>query len=150
MIVCERTGQWAVAWRQAWRRAAPPGGEPRELPLIETRSPAECLATLAACPAAFVLIELAAASCEQNLELLLQISLLDRQATAAVAAERPLAEYEWLVRELGAVHFLTSPRELSPLCRMASRYAVLLPDVKSRDEVDGDEHIWNRLPWGAA
>lgn len=145
LIVCERTGQWAAAWRQAWLRRSQRSARPLpEVRCIETRSPAECLEKLAKAPAAFVLVELTAESCDRALELLSQIALRCRQAVAAVAAERRLADHEWLARELGAAHFIISPRELPGLCRMVERHAALAPEI----ELELEERIWASLPWG--
>lgn len=144
LIVCERTGAWAAAWRQ-WerRRAAVAQREPPHVRCLETRSAAECLEQLAETPASFVLIELTTASRERALELLSQIALRHRAALPAVAAGRELADHEWLVRELGAVHFIISPREMPALGRMIERYAQRAPEV----ELELEERIWAELPW---
>lgn len=145
LIVCERSGAWAAAWRQSWSRQV----DRRTLQLpavrcVETRSGAECLESLADAPAAFVLVELTAASRQQSLALLSQIMLRSRQAVVAVAAERRLAPYEWRVRELGAAHFLMSPRELPALCRMVERHATRASEI----DLELEDRIWAELPWG--
>ena len=38
-----------------------------------------------------------------------------------VLAERAMSECEWIVREAGAVHFTSSPRNLVPVARLATR-----------------------------
>lgn len=145
LIFCERSGQWAAAWRIAWRRRLR-GAEPRaDIRVSETRSPAECLEMIESAPAAFVVLELTAADCERALDLLFEISARYRSAAAAVAAERSMKDYQWLVRELGAVHFLVSPRELPTLAGMVERFA-----VRSPRELEFEESVWASLPWGNA
>ncbi len=144
LIVCEQSGGWAAAWRQSWSRRAACRSSP--LPAVrclETRSGAECLERLADAPAALVLVELTAASSERSLSLLSQIAQCSRQALVVVAAERRLARCERLVRELGAVHFLVSPRELPALCGMVERHAARAPEIES----ELGDRIWAELPW---
>ena len=144
LIFCERTGNWAAAWRLAWQRAGIHFCEaPADLRCIETRSPVECLERLTDWPAAFVILELTSAACDQTLDLLADIGVRFRPARLAVVCERPMIDYEWLARELGAVHVLASPRELPALCRMVARYAARLPEPS----LDWEERIWASLPW---
>jgi hypothetical protein len=145
LIVCERNGAWAAAWRQSWsRRAEQRASSLPDVRCLETRSGAECLERLADAPAAVVLVELTAASSERSLSLLSQIALCSRQALAVVAAERQFAPYEWTIRELGAVHFLVSPRELPALCGLVERHAARAPEI----ELELEDGIWAELPWG--
>ena len=145
LIFCERSGNWAVAWRQAWERyARGAAGEAPEIRTIETRSPEDCLQHLREFPAAFVVLELAAEDRDRALELLLEITTRHRGAAAAVVAERTIQEYEWSLRELGAVHFIVSPRELAALCRMVERHAARAP----REELELEARAWASLPWG--
>jgi hypothetical protein len=146
LIFCERSGQWAAAWRIAWPRrlrGAEPGADIR---VMETRSPAECLDTIESAPAAFVVLELTAADCDRALDLLFEISTRYPSAATAVAAERSMKNYQGLVRELGAVHFLVSPRELPTLAGMVARFAARLPPR----ELEFEESVWANLPWGDA
>lgn len=142
MIFCERGGQWATAWRIAWRRRL----RGADIRVRETRSPAECLETIESAPAAFIVLELTAADCDRTLDLLFEISTRYRCAAVAVAAERSMKDYQWLVRELGAVQFLVSPRELPTLAGMAERFAARVPPR----ELDFQDSVWASLPWGEA
>jgi len=133
--VCERSGAWAIALRQ---EAAPVG-----LRLYETRSLADGWAVLEQSPASFLVAELTLANADG---LLARMAGLERQfprARVAVVAERSLAEYEWLLREAGAVWFATSPRELKPLVALAQRHLQLAP-VPARDFT---QQVWDSLPW---
>jgi len=137
-VICERTGAWAIGLR---REAAPSG-----LRLYETRSLADGWAVLDQSPASFLVAELTLANTEA---LVNRMACLERRfphARVAVVAERSLAEYEWLLREAGAVWFATSPRELKPIVRLAQRHVLLAP-VPPRDLA---QQVWSSLPWGPA
>jgi hypothetical protein len=66
-------------------------------------------------------------------------------ARLAVVAGRELAAAEWLLREAGAVHFLTSPRQLAGLMRTARRHLEAVP----RPQSSPAEETWAALPWKA-
>jgi hypothetical protein len=144
LVFCERTGRWAVAWRGAWTRATANRAE-QPLRVVETRGARECRETLAGLPGAFVAIELTAAGADAALDLLAELTTNCRGAAAAVLAERELADYEWLARELGAVHFVASPRQLPPLVDIVRRHAARAPAIAR--ELETREEIWSRLPW---
>lgn len=142
VIFCERTGAWAAAWRRTWQ--TPGLAPPRPtLRLVETRSADECREVLAGNPAAFVVVELTAERCDQALDLLLHAGECFPSAAAGVAAERDLAKYEWLARELGALDFVTSPRRLGRLCELAARHAAR----RQPSPLSLSERIWADLPW---
>jgi DNA-binding NtrC family response regulator len=150
LIFCERSGQWAAAWRIAWRRRLR-GAEPRaDIRVRETRSAAECLEAIESAPAAFVVLELTAADCDRALDLLFEISTRYRGAAAAVAAERTTKHYEWLAREMGAVHVLVSPRELPSLVGMVERFAERFAARFPQRELEFEDRVWASLPWGDA
>jgi DNA-binding NtrC family response regulator len=136
LIVCEQTGQWAVALR---RHLAPAG--PR---IHETRTLADCWEMLAQGPAGFVVAELTRVNGEALLDRIVRCGCECPLARVAVVADRSLADVEWLVREAGAVHFCASPRRLEPLARIARRHLRQAPRPKRAME----ERILARLPWG--
>lgn len=142
VIFCERTGAWAAAWRRVWQ--TPGLGPPRpSLRLAETRSADECREALNGSPEAFVVVELTADRCDVALDLLLHMGERYTSAAAGVVAEREMAAYEWLARELGALAFVTSPRRLSGLCELALRHAAR----RSHSPATLSERIWADLPW---
>ena len=144
LIFCERNGQWAAAWRIAWDRRLRRGEPAAEIRVRQTRSPAECLEAIEAAPAAFVLVELTAANCDRMLDLLFEISSRHRcAAAAAVAADRSLRDFELAARELGALHFLVSPRELPGLAALVERFAARAP----QGELEFEDRVWASLPW---
>ena len=136
LLVCERTGQWAGALR---RELAASGVE-----IGETRSLAECWDALAASPASFLVVELTRAGAEDLLGRMVRRERDFPLAQVAVVAARCLADWQWLVREAGAVHFTCSPRQLSVLAELACRHLAGIPAPPQRLT----DRIWAGLPWG--
>ena len=134
VIVCERQGWWTVALR---------GYLSADVPLVETRTVASAWRLLAETPAAFVVAELCRANADALLDRLARQERDFPLVRVAVVADRSLAAWEWLVREAGAVHFTTSPREAAVLADMARRHLDQLPRPKKSLE----EAIWDMLPW---
>lgn len=170
VIVCERSGQWAVALRAAvghvfnvpgTMQSCPVGhvsnvrgtmqscptyvprpGSPR---VCETRSLAECRQELARRPSSFVVAELTPSIVDGLVDLLAGLPRQFPLAAVAVVAERSLADHEPLVREAGAVHFVASPRETDALARLACRH--LERAASPRRSVG--ETILAGLPWAS-
>jgi hypothetical protein len=138
LIICERTGQWAVALR-------------RELPqpdvrVHETRSVSECWELLGRCPGSFLVVELTRANADAVLD---RMAWLERDfplARVAVVAERSLGIYEELMRQSEAIHFTNCPRDLGPLACLACRHL----DQAPRPQRSVTEQIWDSLPWRPA
>ena len=134
LIVCERSGRWAVALRRELTQG---------VRVYETRSLADCCAMLAEAPASFIVVELAAGG---EAALFGALDRLDRDfplARLAVVADRLRADDGWAIREAGAVHFVCSPRRLGPLAGLACRHLAAAP-LPPRDLA---EQIWAGLPW---
>lgn len=119
------------------------GPDPREVRVVETRSVAECREAIESGAGGFLAIELTAPKCDAVLELLLHVGGQQGQWPAAVMADRGMKAYEWLARELGAVHFVTSHRGLPALCPCVRRYFEPLPGPA----MGTAERIWSMLPW---
>jgi DNA-binding NtrC family response regulator len=110
----------------------------------ETRSVAQCWELLAQAPASFLVVELTRASAEALLE---RLAWLERDyplAQVAIVASRALANFQRAVREAGAIHFTTSPREAPALAGLAYRHLQAAP----RPMRTLAEEIWAELPWG--
>lgn len=135
LIVCERTGRWAVALRRELSDA--------KVRLQETRSIAECWEVLAGAPAGLAVVELTAPVVGELLEHLARLQRELPLARVAVVADRGLSDYEWLMREAGAVHFCCSPRRLGPLASLAVSHLAEAP--QPRQSITG--RIWADLPW---
>jgi hypothetical protein len=134
LIVCEQTGRWAVALRRELGAA---------VAMRETRNLSECWDSFSQCPAGFVVVEATAG----NLDALLhRLGRLERDfplARVAVVAPRNLAEYEWLLREAGAIAFAVSPRRLGPLADLIRNHLAKAP----RPPQDAMQQLWASLPW---
>ena len=135
LIVCEHAGRWAVALRR--ELAAP-------VRVYETRSLADCWEMLAEAPASFVIVELSAADVAALLQRMARLGRDFPLARVAVVAERSLADYQWLMREAGAVHFICSPRQAGPLARLAAGHLAQAPAPQR----SLTQQIWAGLPWG--
>lgn len=138
-IFCESRGGWAVACRQALVKAP----NAADIRLIETRTLADCRREIRSSPGALVTIELTADRCDDALKLMLELSRWQPRVAVAVTAERAWRNYEPLVRELGAVHFVVSPRQVSPLAEIASRHLARWSECDQTEE----ERTLARLPW---
>jgi ActR/RegA family two-component response regulator len=137
VIVCERSGKWGAALRREL---------PRDISLRETRSLSECVTALREAPASFLVVELTTANTAGVVELLVRLSREHRWARAAIVAERGLADGEWSLREAGAIHFVTSPRKVAELARLATRHAEWVPRPKRSMTLQ----VWDSLPWPEA
>jgi hypothetical protein len=138
VIMCERTGAWAIALQ---REPALAG-----MRLAQRRSLGECWEELARRPASFLVVELTGTGVDFLLARLARLGRDFPLARAAVVAEPGLREYEALLREAGAAWFAVSPRDLAPLAQMAARHLELAP----RPQLGPAQRIWESLPWGAA
>ena len=103
VILMERSGQWAAALRIELPEGA--------IRLIETRSLEECWRRLAEWPRALVAIEVTAERIEAVAAGLRRLERRFPESRAIVLAERGLAACGDLLREAGAIHFASSPRE---------------------------------------
>jgi DNA-binding response OmpR family regulator len=135
VIVCEQTGRWAAALRVAFEPATPG--------IVETRSLAECGERLAQWPRSLAAVELTTVRLDAVLEWLLHASRDFAEAQIVVLADRGLEHYELLARELGALHFTTSPRQLDQLLP-----TLRLLESSRPAELSVSEQIMAELPWG--
>lgn len=134
LIVCERTGRWAVLLR---RELADLG-----IRVWETRTLDDCWAELAESPASFLVLELA----DDAKGLLRRAVRLARDfpdARVAMVADRKMANYAGLMCEAGAVWFLASPRHAGRLAQLACRHLAQVPVPQQ----SFSERIWANLPW---
>jgi len=134
LVVCEQTGRWAVALRREL------AGRFR---VHETRSVAQCWAALGEAPASFLIVALSGSNVELLLERMVWLERDFPLARVAVVAGDQLADYEWLVREAGAIYFARSPRRLGPLAELARRHLEQAP----RPRRSFSQQIWAGLPW---
>lgn len=136
LIVCEASGSWSIGLRGELAETGVRVWECRRLP--------EAWEALAQTPAAFLIADAAPENIEDLLRRMAWFSRDFPHARIAVVAQRCMTRFEWLLREAGAVHFLTSPRRLAPLAGLVLRHLANVPPP-SQTMV---EHVWASLPWG--
>ncbi|HTQ37876.1 MAG TPA: hypothetical protein VMJ32_02550 [Pirellulales bacterium] len=142
LIVYESTGDWAAA---LGRRL------PRDISLIETRSLAELWEYLTAAHSATVALELRADRADTVLAAVVRLDREFPQAAAVVLADRDLAAWEGIMREAGAVHFITSPRRTDEVIELARRHtaAATKRSIPSGEETTSlEDQIFASMPWG--
>ena len=136
LVVCERTGRWAIALR---RELADTG-----IRVWETRSPEDCGSVLGESPASFVVFELSEKNVEETLNFTRNWQAEFPLFRFAIVADRDLAPYKWLMQEAGAVEFICSVRKTGALARTACRHLAQVPSLPQ----SLTERIWANLPWG--
>ena len=136
LIVCERSGLWSTSLRSELAETGVRIWECRNLP--------EAWEALSQTPAAFVIAEAAHDNVDDLLRRMIWLSRDFPQARIAVVTQRNMAGFQWLLREAGAVHFLTSPRRLASLAGLVVRHLANVP-LPSQTMLD---RIWASLPWG--
>jgi hypothetical protein len=135
LLICERTGRWAIAWRRAL------GAEAR---VQEVRSLKQVDEFLLTTPNVPVAVDGAAFSSEKLLQAIARWSAA--RATVLVMAPQAWAEEESTLREAGATHVVFSPRSLRPAVCLVERHYQRLPSQPA--EVGTlEERIQARLPW---
>ncbi|MBI3464878.1 MAG: hypothetical protein HY000_17755 [Planctomycetes bacterium] len=135
VIVCERRGAWAQALRRELRDFA--------AAIAETRSLADCRQELRTAPSSVVAIEFSVATAEAVLDFLGRLPSQFPQAVVIVLAGRDEQPWEWLVRELGAVHVAWSPREMSAVAEIVRRRL-----ADSARQPNLAERILAEIGWG--
>lgn len=136
IIVCETGSKWAVALRRQLRR------DP-DAAVRETRSLDDCWQEATASPASVVVLEVTFSNLERVAATLPNHLKKLPRARAVVVGERRLAATEWLMRELGAVHVLFSPRRMSPLVRIIRRHL----HRERMAQPSAPVLPWRELPW---
>ena len=98
-----------------------------EIRLRETRSLDESRREMAAMAPCLAAVEVTPANLVAALELLAAASRLFPLVRVVAVADRGCEAFEWLLREAGAIHFTTSPRDADVLVRLAVRHAARVP-----------------------
>ena len=158
LVVCERTGRWAVALRRELTGVG--------LRVWETRTLADCGELLAESPASFVVLELrqqkpeginrlidragrgcgAVSQLEETMDFLLKWQAEFPLFRFSIVADRGVAPYRWFLQEAGATDFLCSVRRIVTLAQMACRHLAQVPPLPQ----SLTERIWANLPWSGA
>lgn len=137
-VVCEKTSQWAVAFRWALAGSG--------IRVHETRGLAECGQVLQAFPASLLALELRRANLAELVRSLVQWRRCYPRSGALVLLPRELQACEWTLREAGALHVVHSQRDLSPAAGLVARFC-----QRAEPRESGIFNtIADRLPWGDA
>ena len=135
IIICERTGTWAVALRRPLQQVGHR--------IVETRSLDACWAEVTARPESLVAVEATVANLETLVPWMQRLVAGFPRARVVVLGQRVLEPAEWLLREAGAVHVVFSPRQWPPVVHIAQRHLGAAPRPDDTDR----QRIWRRLPW---
>ena len=135
LIVCEKSGAWAVALRREF------GAD--EVRVYETRSLAECGDELRLAPASFLVCSATAANAANVCDFLVRLAQRYPDARAVVAANADAADYAELFREGGALAVVTSARELRGVANLIRRHFQRFPAYNDSFRTQ----LWSRLPW---
>jgi hypothetical protein len=135
LIVCERTGKWAVALRRA--------AGSRAVRVHETRSLEECREEIEASPASLVALEATTGNFDEILVWLAEAWRDFPRCHVVILGHRGLQQRQWLLREAGAAHVIHSPRGVDAVLRIASRHL----DESNDEEPLTRERLLDRLPW---
>lgn len=138
LIIWERSGIWASALYRAcpklspyWRRV---------------RNGSAAWRAFEARRGSFLVVELWPDTLPQILNVLRWIERFAPESRLAVVTHPQWAELEWMFRQAGLVHFISSPRQVGPLAQLALRH--LKRVAQRRGSLA--ERIWRRLPFGSA
>ncbi len=137
VIVLERDAHWAVGLRSELAVL--------RIRIYETRSWNEVWEMLAREPVALVAAELTEPGIDTLLAATVRIARWHPQAGLVVLAERRLAAYRDLLREAGALHFITSPRRLAEVTEIVRRRAAQATAATSTGDLLDD--IRRNLPF---
>jgi hypothetical protein len=138
LVVCERTGRWAVALRRELSEAG--------VRVWETRNLSDCGLLLAQSPASFAILELNENKINETLRFINIWQAEFPHFRFAVVGDHGLSSCQWLMRETGADDFLCSMRKIGDLAQTACRHLAQVPAAPQ----SLSERIWANLPWGRA
>jgi DNA-binding response OmpR family regulator len=137
-ILCERTGAWAIALRPPLQRTGHR--------VYETRSLETCWDEILASPASIVGVQVTAENLEQVVSWMCRLRTVFSAVRVIVLGDRGLESCQGLLREVGAVHAVFSPREVQGVVRVIQRHLGAAPDQGASER----ERVWQRLPWADA
>jgi hypothetical protein len=134
-ILCERSEKWVVALRRPLQMVGHR--------VFETRSLDECWNEVVAHPASLVGMEATRTNLEVLVPWMTRFARAFPSARVVVLGSRGLEASQWLLREVGAVHVVFSPRDWPPLVRIVQRHLGAAAGQGDSDR----QRVWRRLPW---
>jgi DNA-binding NtrC family response regulator len=139
-IVCAKTPTWAVAIRRQWLVSGPR--------ICETRSLELCWQDLEQFPKSLVVAELTDNNLGALARWLRRVARRFPDTRVVVVGEHRMEACQWLLREMGAVHAIFSPRNLEDLVRIARRHLENGPvTITTGDDRWARDAVGTLLPW---
>jgi hypothetical protein len=136
LILCEKSGRWALALRSALR------GSVR---LVETRALLQCYEALGAAPTSLVALAITDKNLSQALDLSARMNQHFPAARLLALLETELESAEPLLREAGFGDVFHSPQQAPAIALLALRHIALSP----AEDRPLRELVAARLPWQA-
>lgn len=137
-IICEKSNQWAIAFRRCLRSTA--------VRVYETRSLDQCYAQLVAAPKSLIGVEVTPEQVERQIRWLWKTRRVFPDAWAIVLGYRGLEPADWMLREAGALYVLHSRRNIDPTARLVQR----IVDPDEAGPTGTRRKVWAQLPWSSA
>jgi hypothetical protein len=142
-IVCERTGRWTAALRQAIDRSLQKRTYPIPQHIRETRSLADFEAACSERPATLSLLEVRIEIFAAVLDLLSSESTR-RMPIVALLHEPLLAD---ALREAGALAVIDSPRRIASVVELATQISANQSHLLVAEFISIADWAWAALPW---
>ncbi len=139
LLIYETTGDWAAAWRREISSRAT---------IVEIRILDDLFAELTQSPTAVVGFEISPDRVGLSATAVAQVVRRYPRALVVVLADRKLAGYEILLREVGVMHIVFSPRQVTEIAAIVERRLAAEPQNDFNAEgIPLEEQILARLPW---
>lgn len=142
LIVCERTGRWAMAWRP-WLTEG-------EIALHQVRSLSQCRQALDETPSAAVALDAGSIASQGLFAAIADWTGHFPRAIVIVTAPPSWLPDEFVLREAGALHVGYSPRTLGAAATLVRRHLANGARENSQPEASAEsleQAIHRRLPW---
>ncbi len=142
-IVCERTGRWIAALRQAVDRAAKRRGNHGSPDIRETRNLADFKAAFRERPRSLGLIEVRIETFAAVLDIL---SSENMPGTPIVALLHDPLPGDAL-HEAGAIAVIDSPRRIASVVELANQISTMQSHHNAAESLSIADWAWATLPW---
>lgn len=136
IVLFEKQGEWA---RQFGRLGFP-------YRIVETRSLDDCLCAIRAYPGCLAAVEVDSNSFQLAAEWLWSVRQGHRETAIVVIVPPKCDEMGWCLRQMGAIHVISSTLDLRRSKRLIKRHLGRIRELP----LSLEERIWNNLPWRAS
>ena len=118
----------------------------RKFNILETRSLDDCQQCIETHRGCLVALEVDPEACQRAAEWLWRVRQTHQDAAVIVVLPTGYDEVGWFLRQMGAVHVITSTLELRHSRRLIQRHLSRFRELP----LSLEERIWNNLPWRAS